>query len=66
MTWELLGNHFGLRGGGSDLMFPRHDNEMARCTCAHAGDYVTHGMHPGIVMVDSAQRWKSLGNVIRA
>lgn len=45
MNCKQLGNHFDIHGGGSDLMFPHHENEIAQSTCAHDGQYVNYWMH---------------------
>ena len=52
MNCKQLGKHFDIHGGGSDLMFPHHENEIAQSTCAHGGEYVNYWMHSGMVMVD--------------
>ncbi|MDF7667094.1 cysteine--tRNA ligase [Orbaceae bacterium ESL0727] len=57
-----LGNHFDIHGGGSDLMFPHHENEIAQSTCAHDGEYVNYWMHSGMVMIDQEKMSKSLNN----
>lgn len=57
-----LGGHFDIHGGGADLLFPHHENEIAQSTCAHDGDYVNYWMHSGMVMVDKEKMSKSLGN----
>lgn len=62
MNCKQLGSHFDIHGGGSDLMFPHHENEIAQSTCAHDGDYVNYWMHSGMVMVDREKMSKSLGN----
>lgn len=62
MNCKQLGNHFDLHGGGSDLIFPHHENELAQSTCAHSGEYVNTWMHSGMVMVDREKMSKSLGN----
>ncbi|KGQ13776.1 Cysteine--tRNA ligase [Beauveria bassiana D1-5] len=62
MNCKELGNHFDIHGGGSDLMFPHHENEIAQSTCAHDGEYVNTWMHSGMVMVDREKMSKSLGN----
>jgi cysteinyl-tRNA synthetase len=59
---QAAGNHFDIHGGGSDLMFPHHENEIAQSTCAHDGEYVNYWMHSGMVMVDREKMSKSLGN----
>ncbi|WP_226568858.1 cysteine--tRNA ligase [Mangrovibacter yixingensis] len=62
MNCKHLGSHFDIHGGGSDLMFPHHENEIAQSTCAHDGAYVNYWMHSGMVMVDREKMSKSLGN----
>ncbi|EMI7064540.1 MULTISPECIES: cysteine--tRNA ligase [Providencia] len=62
MNSKTLGNHFDIHGGGSDLMFPHHENEIAQSTCAHDGPYVNYWMHSGMVMVDREKMSKSLNN----
>ncbi|MCA1178927.1 MULTISPECIES: cysteine--tRNA ligase [unclassified Pantoea] len=62
MNCKQLGNHFDIHGGGSDLMFPHHENEVAQSTCAHDGEYVNYWMHSGMVMIDREKMSKSLGN----
>ena len=62
MNCKQLGEHFDIHGGGSDLMFPHHENEIAQSTCAHDGPYVNYWMHSGMVMVDREKMSKSLGN----
>ncbi|MCW7547952.1 cysteine--tRNA ligase [Photorhabdus sp. APURE] len=62
MNSKQLGNHFDIHGGGADLMFPHHENEIAQSTCAHDGPYVNYWMHSGMVMVDKEKMSKSLNN----
>lgn len=62
MNAKQLGHHFDIHGGGSDLMFPHHENEIAQSSCAHDGPYVNYWMHSGMVMVDQEKMSKSLGN----
>ena len=62
MNSSILGNHFDIHGGGSDLMFPHHENEIAQSCCAHDSKYVNTWMHSGMVMVDREKMSKSLGN----
>jgi cysteinyl-tRNA synthetase len=62
MNCKQLGTHFDIHGGGSDLMFPHHENEVAQSTCAHDGPYVNYWMHSGMVMVDREKMSKSLDN----
>jgi cysteinyl-tRNA synthetase len=62
MATTLLGTHFDLHGGGLDLKFPHHENEIAQ-SCAASGDrFVNLWMHNGFVNVDAEKMSKSLGN----
>jgi cysteinyl-tRNA synthetase len=62
MSTALLGTHFDLHGGGMDLKFPHHENEIAQ-SCAATGDcFVNLWMHNGFVNVDQEKMSKSLGN----
>jgi cysteinyl-tRNA synthetase len=62
MSVALLGEHFDLHGGGMDLKFPHHENEIAQ-TCAACGSkFVNVWMHNGFVRVDDEKMSKSLGN----
>lgn len=62
MNCKHLGSHFDIHGGGSDLLFPHHENELAQSSCAHQGPYVNYWMHSGMVMVDREKMSKSLDN----
>jgi cysteinyl-tRNA synthetase len=62
MNGKHLGKHFDIHGGGSDLMFPHHENEAAQSCCAHDTPYVNYWMHSGMVQVDEEKMSKSLGN----
>ncbi|TCP94979.1 cysteinyl-tRNA synthetase [Cricetibacter osteomyelitidis] len=62
MNSKELGEHFDIHGGGSDLMFPHHENEIAQSCCANSGDYVNYWMHTGMLTIDKEKMSKSLGN----
>ncbi|GGI75174.1 cysteine--tRNA ligase [Shewanella gelidii] len=62
MNSKHLGLHFDIHGGGSDLQFPHHENEIAQSCCAHDTPYVNYWMHTGMVMVDKEKMSKSLNN----
>ncbi|MBR9858986.1 MAG: cysteine--tRNA ligase [Gammaproteobacteria bacterium] len=62
MNGKHLGKHFDIHGGGSDLQFPHHENEIAQSCCANHSPYVNTWMHSGMVMVDQEKMSKSLGN----
>ncbi|AGH38482.1 Cysteinyl-tRNA synthetase [Bibersteinia trehalosi USDA-ARS-USMARC-188] len=62
MNSKELGNHFDIHGGGSDLMFPHHENEIAQSCCANHGDYVNYWLHTGMLTIDEEKMSKSLNN----
>ncbi len=65
MSSQLLGEHFDIHGGGQDLQFPHHENEIAQSegACGHDhGRFVNYWMHNGFVRVDNEKMSKSLGN----
>jgi cysteinyl-tRNA synthetase len=62
MSTELLGAHFDIHGGGQDLQFPHHENEIAQSEGAREGRFVNYWMHNGFVRVDREKMSKSLGN----
>ncbi|TAJ76494.1 MAG: cysteine--tRNA ligase [Gallionellaceae bacterium] len=62
MGSELLGKHFDIHGGGADLQFPHHENEIAQSEGAHRCKFVNYWMHNGFVRVDNEKMSKSLGN----
>jgi len=60
-----LGRTIDIHGGGSDLIFPHHENENAQSTCAHGGElFCRYWVHNGFVNVNSEKMSKSLGNVL--
>ena len=62
MNSKHLGKHFDIHGGGSDLTFPHHENEIAQSCCAFDTPYVNYWVHTGMVQVDNEKMSKSLGN----
>lgn len=62
MSCALLGNHFDIHGGGEDLQFPHHENEIAQSEGANGGRFVNVWMHNGFLNVDDEKMSKSLGN----
>jgi cysteinyl-tRNA synthetase len=62
MSGHYLGNHFDIHGGGQDLQFPHHENEIAQSEGAHDHTFVNYWMHNGFVRVDDEKMSKSLGN----
>jgi cysteinyl-tRNA synthetase len=62
MATALLGKHFDIHGGGQDLQFPHHENEIAQSEGAHQCTFVNYWMHNGFVRVDEEKMSKSLGN----
>ena len=64
MASALLGEHFDIHGGGQDLQFPHHENEIAQSEGASGGTFVNYWMHNGFVHVQDEKMSKSLGNII--
>lgn len=62
MSGKLLGVQFDIHGGGQDLQFPHHENEIAQSEGAHDHPFVNYWMHNGFVRVDNEKMSKSLGN----
>jgi cysteinyl-tRNA synthetase len=62
MSEHYLSSHFDIHGGGQDLQFPHHENEIAQSEGAHGHTFVNYWMHNGFVRVDSEKMSKSLGN----
>ena len=62
MSTSLLGNYFDLHGGGMDLKFPHHENEIAQSCAACDAPFVRVWMHNGFVRIDDEKMSKSLGN----
>ena len=62
MSRRLLGNHFDIHGGGQDLQFPHHENEIAQSESCNGEKFVNYWMHNGFVRVNEEKMSKSLGN----
>ncbi|MEJ6563859.1 MAG: cysteine--tRNA ligase [Burkholderiales bacterium] len=62
MSERYLGAHFDIHGGGQDLQFPHHENEIAQSEGVHDHQFVNYWMHNGFVRVDDQKMSKSLGN----
>jgi cysteinyl-tRNA synthetase len=63
MSWKHLGETFDIHGGGIDLVFPHHENEIAQSRCAfHTGVMASYWMHNGFLQVEGEKMSKSLGN----
>ncbi len=63
MIYELLGSNFDIHGGGIDLVFPHHENELAQSTCAFPGSsFANLWMHNGFLQIEGEKMSKSLGN----
>ena len=63
MSWKYLGENFDIHGGGSDLIFPHHENERAQSVCAFPGShFANYWMHNGMLVVNGEKMSKSLGN----
>jgi cysteinyl-tRNA synthetase len=65
MAEAHLGKTIDIHGGGNDLVFPHHENEIAQATCAHGGkQYARYWVHNGMVQVEGRKMAKSVGNVL--
>jgi cysteinyl-tRNA synthetase len=65
MSWKHLGETFDIHGGGIDLVFPHHENEIAQSRCAfHTGVMANVWMHNGFLQVEGEKMSKSLGNFV--
>ena len=65
MSEKYLGSHFDIHGGGLDLIFPHHENEIAQSVCCNQNDkFANYWVHNGYVTVDKQKMSKSLGNFI--
>jgi cysteinyl-tRNA synthetase len=65
MSWKHLGEAFDIHGGGIDLVFPHHENEIAQSRCAfHTGVMANYWMHNGFLQVEGEKMSKSLGNFV--
>jgi cysteinyl-tRNA synthetase len=63
MSWRYLGENFDIHGGGSDLIFPHHENEIAQSCCAFPGSvFARYWLHNGMLQVNGEKMSKSLGN----
>jgi cysteinyl-tRNA synthetase len=63
MAWKHLGEKFDIHGGGIDLVFPHHENELAQTCCAFHSDRMANvWMHNGFLQIESEKMSKSLGN----
>jgi cysteinyl-tRNA synthetase len=63
MSWRYLGENFDIHGGGTDLLFPHHENELAQSVCAFPGSHFANvWLHNGMLQVNGEKMSKSLGN----
>ena len=63
MSWRYLGETFDIHGGGTDLIFPHHENEVAQSCCAFPGShFARYWVHNGMLLVNGEKMSKSLGN----
>ena len=64
MNKKLLGETLDIHGGGKDLIFPHHENEMAQSEAASGKPFVRYWMHNGFVNINQVKMSKSLGNIL--
>jgi cysteinyl-tRNA synthetase len=67
MSATLLGEQIDIHGGGSDLIYPHHENEIAQAECAFGvSPFCSHWLHNGMLQLDGVKMSKSLGNLVLA
>src|SRR3712207_6402100 len=64
MSNKYFGNSFDIHGGGQDLIFPHHENEIAQSKCSCGGSFAKYWMHNGYINIDGVKMSKSLGNFV--
>lgn len=64
MSMKYLGNSFDIHGGGKDLIFPHHENEIAQSEAATGEEFVKYWVHNGLIQINREKMSKSLGNII--
>jgi len=62
MSFENLGQHFDIHGGGPDLLFPHHENEIAQSECSSGHKFANYWLHSGLLKINGEKMSKSLGN----
>ncbi|MDB4243171.1 cysteine--tRNA ligase [Gammaproteobacteria bacterium] len=62
MSFKNLGEHFDIHGGGPDLLFPHHENEIAQSECASGNKFANYWLHSGLLKINGEKMSKSLGN----
>ena len=62
MAKKYLGDTFDIHGGGQDLVFPHHENEIAQSKCAYHGNFANYWLHNGFIQINDDKMSKSLGN----
>ena len=62
MSHKYFGENFDIHGGGQDLIFPHHENEIAQARCAYGGDFANYWLHNGYIQLDGEKMSKSKGN----
>ena len=62
MTKKYLGDTFDIHGGGQDLVFPHHENEIAQSKCAYHGNFANYWLHNGFIQINGDKMSKSTGN----
>ena len=62
MSFKNLGEHFDIHGGGPDLLFPHHENEIAQSECSSGSKFANYWLHSGLLKINGEKMSKSLGN----
>lgn len=63
MSYKYLGSSFDIHGGGIDLLFPHHENEVAQSICCYDGDFAKYWVHNGFLTINGQKMSKSVGNI---
>ena len=64
MSCNHLGSNFDIHGGGKDLIFPHHENEIAQSECLNEGNFANYWLHNGLININQEKMSKSIGNII--
>ena len=64
MSCNHLGSNFDIHGGGKDLIFPHHENEIAQSECINEGNFANYWLHNGLININQEKMSKSIGNII--
>ena len=64
MSCKYLGEQFDIHGGGRDLIFPHHENEIAQSECISNNNFANYWIHNGLININKEKMSKSIGNIV--